>query len=822
MLHTAVVYANKRQQRTLQTWVSTVLTAYPDSLLVEVSDEQIDHLLASGYSLEVLEGINQIDVGGETVDTSISPLEFPTYRRAARGVDAHEDAPHHYLVQFIGPIKAEWLQAVERAGGVLREPLPSYAYVVELTPDAYQNVSNLPWVRWVGYYEPNLRVSPELRQNLEEPQRRWAPPQNHGAAASTGEGDGSHTDDGSMTVTAKGESQAGGVAEAPPAEPLLSTFTVRFFTPEQLQAAVPTIEALGGEVSGALNKMTVVATVSFPPATPDLQAKVMDLAYIHGVKSVDQFLLRQVRNNIAARLMGALAVMSPNEPGLTGKGEVIGVADTGLDSGDTATIHPDFAGRVAAIQSWPISADYNSVILNKDGNDGPADLDSGHGTHVAGSALGSGAASAQHNEVIRGLAPEATLVFQAIEQKLEWTPAYRQAFRQRYGRDPAPFGLAGLPADLYAFFEKAYEAGVRIHNNSWGGGALGAYDNYCEALDRFVWEHKDFVTLVAAGNDGVDYDRDGKIDPTSVTPPATAKNCITVGAAESERANAGYQAAWGQLWPRSYGRDPIRTDRVSDNGADIAAFSSRGPTRDGRIKPDIVAPGTNIVSTRSHHLSGGRHGWGEYSPLTADYLVNGGTSMATPLATGAVALLRQFLRQHGRRNPSAALLKALLLHGATYRPYRYGATGGAPYDFEQGWGHLNVAESVQPALPRAISMYDRVRGLVTGRSVRLSAIVSDGSIPFKATLVWTDFPSSASQTINLINDLDLIVTAPDGQNYHGNQFGAPYNRNFDRKNNVEMVVIASPAAGRYLLTVRAHNVPRGPQDFALVWSGGLG
>lgn len=82
-----------------------------------------------------------------------------------------------YLVQFIGPIKPEWLQAVEKAGGILREPLPSFAYVVELSDAAYEAVKNLDFVRWIGYFEPNLRVSPDLRQSLEEPASRGVGPQ---------------------------------------------------------------------------------------------------------------------------------------------------------------------------------------------------------------------------------------------------------------------------------------------------------------------------------------------------------------------------------------------------------------------------------------------------------------------------------------------------------------------------------------------------------------------------------------------------------------------------------------------------------------------
>jgi hypothetical protein len=99
--------------------------------------------------------------------------------------------------------------------------------------------------------------------------------------------------------------------------------------------------------------------------------------------------------------------------------------------------------------------------------------------------------------------------------------------------------------------------------------------------------------------------------------------------------------------------------------------------------------------------------------------------------------------------------------------------------------------------------------------------VNEVSVPLAFTLVWTDYPGSPSVYPNLINDLDLVVTSPSGATYYGNSRdgqpgGAP-----DRVNNVERLVIGQPELGRYSIRVRAFNVPRGPQDFALVYSGGL-
>src|SRR5439155_22064461 len=100
-----------------------------------------------------------------------------------------------------------------------------------------------------------------------------------------------------------------------------------------------------------------------------------------------------------------------------------------------------------------------------------------------------------------------------------------------YGR----YLLAGIPADLKRLFSDAYSKGARIHSNSRGGGDPGSYDEQCRALDEFVWRHKDFCVVVAAGNDGTDSDGDGQINPMSMSSPGTAKNCITVGACENRR-----------------------------------------------------------------------------------------------------------------------------------------------------------------------------------------------------------------------------------------------------------------------------------------------
>ncbi len=790
MADTVLVYASKRQRTRLRRQGFELLAEYEDYVLTRATGEQVELLRESGYEVEIYRA---------------RPPRGPAFEAAGSvaAEPAHDPGPstygpgeHYYLVNFIGPVKPEWLKEIEQHGGRLQNPEPPHGYVVALDDPAYEWATQTGYIEEVRHYGASHRISPDLKETLRNDRlpRRGV----------------------------QGEAAAGDRLPAS-VERIPNAFTVRFFQAEDLVQALPRINEMGATPSEPQPGGKVI-TVTFDPQSSDMQGHVDQLAALHGVRSIEPCVLRQLRNNIAAGLMAAEEVQDPSGLGLSGRGEIVSVADSGLDTGDPATIHPDFAGRIAALFSWPVTSEWASVVTNAGGDDGPADARSGHGTHVTGSLAGSGAGWSPANPGeggVRGIAWEASIVFQAIEQRLDWTDSYRQSYFRQYRRYPPESGLAGLPADLRLLFEQAYDEGARIHSDSWGGGMYGAYDHYSEAVDRFTWDHKDFLILMSAGNDGTDEDGDGIVESGSVTPPGTAKNAITVGAAESVRAEGGYQRAYGSLWPASFGAAPLKGDLPSDHPDDIAAFSSRGPTRDGRIKPDLVAPGTNILSARSTLLQGPTFGWGPFQESDR-YMFNGGTSMATPLVAGAAALVREFLRKVKRRaQPSAALIKATLIHGAGYRAYRHEPAGPGPYDWSQGWGHVDLGRSLVPEGTTNIRWYDQRRGLGTGQSWRWSCTVNDTSAPLAFTLAWTDFPGSPSTYPNLVNDLDLVITSPSGAMIYGNTpsgepGGAP-----DRVNNVERVVIPEPEAGRYRIRVRAFNVPSGPQDFALVYSGGL-
>jgi hypothetical protein len=192
------------------------------------------------------------------------------------------------------------------------------------------------------------------------------------------------------------------------------------------------------------------------------------------------------------------------------------------------------------------------------------------------------------------------------------------------------------------------------------------------------------------------------------------------------------------------------------------------------------------------------------------YFFEGGTSMATPLVAGCMANIRAFLRTvHGLKNPSAALLKALVINGAVDMTGQYmPSEAGAIPNNNEGFGRVDVqAVSGRMGLAK-VDLLDENKKLDTGQAESRVVQVPPGVHLLKATLVWTDPPGEGLQS-----DLDLIVTAGT-QTRHGNV--AAGSTAFDRVNNVEQVVWSTIPPGAVTITVNAHKAALGAQDYALV------
>ena len=654
---------------------------------------------------------------------TVEPSQSPTIRLEDRWVDPlaptvnavtesilsaarREIQDELRIVQFNGALTPEIADALATRGLRVVGAVPHNAYIIMVPANQQLALAEIPSVRWTGNYAPQFRVGAKLRRARSLRERT----------------DGA---DAAIRVQAA-------------------------FLPDANVAQIKAALEAYGEIENVvrLPDLTVV-TMVVPLDQVDAVSRSEWLV------SLEYAPRARVMNNIGTDVIDVRNMW--NLRGLTGKGEIVAVADDGLDIGTISKgLHTDFkdgygAPRVVGLQDYL--------------GDGAADNLVGHGTHVSGTVLGNGALSGSDptNNVYpptcyAGAAPRAELHFQALGSN-----------------NPAVAGIVYPPADLGDLFRPAYTNGARIHQDSWGYLAYGDYDTRCRQLDVFAFNHPDMLIVYAVGNAGVDSDSNGVIDSVSAGSPGTAKNTLTVGDTENNRPSE--FGTWGALWPASYPVNPIKDDPIANRTNGMAAFSSRGPCGDGRYKPDIVAPGTYVASTRTHAIPLATPIlWGQGTLLAGDsnYVFSGGSSMSAPFVSGAAALLREEFRlNRGYPNPSAPLMRAVLVNGARdVSPGQYLSPQEIPMapNGVEGWGRCELHSTLYGP-PNYALQWDTNTFGPAGTWTK-SVTVYDTNMPFKVHLAWNDMqgsPFSLDQTVSylagggILNDLDLCVIGPKGQ-----------------------------------------------------------
>ena len=498
--------------------------------------------------------------------------------------------------------------------------------------------------------------------------------------------------------------------------------------------------------------------------TEDQVSKLTKLSAVKYVEVMRKFTIF----NDVSKTENLMNVEAVNRSGYTGKGVTVCVADTGLDSGKLSTLHPDFQNK-----------NVTGVICSTNHRDKWSDLN-GHGTHVSGSVLGTGS----NNYLNAGMAPDASLYFICCgdEGNSIYTP---------------------VESDV----KGAYDAGARIMSNSWGDGAGATYTAISYMWDSFANKFPDMLILFAAGNSNKNIDTENN---SSISSTSSAKNVLTVAAAESYRPSS--SKTYHDI--ANVGEDTVfYNDKIAypsdGKNQGMAYFSSRGPCKDGRTKPDICAPGTLIKSTESIYDSQNNGTRRSY------YTSMSGTSMATPLTAGACADILQFLIESGVEKPSSALIKAVLINGArTMGTGQYRDVVEIPDvspNCVNGFGHVDLKESLYPE-SGGLFFFE---GSLSNTGDEVSYIFENsfsGAANF--TLCWNDSAGSVFSQKILVNDLDLTVTA-DKAVYlpNGLESGS------DSINNVEKCHVNSFPTGNATVKVKAARIMRGPQSFALVVSG---
>jgi len=344
---------------------------------------------------------------------------------------------------------------------------------------------------------------------------------------------------------------------------------------------------------------------------------------------------------------------------------------------------------------------------------------------------------------------------------------------------------------------------------------FGFYGDHTQAFDKIAYNAPYYLIVEAAGNAhgstgpavGQDYygyksasdqtfvDKGARPDSISsnngydcISSTANAKNILTVGAVN----------------PLPYG--PANSQSIT-----TAYFSSWGPTDDGRIKPDLVGNGLNVLSTGASS--------------TTSYITLSGTSQAAPNITGSLYLLQEYYAQKN----SGAFMKAATLKGlACHTAFDAGNVGP---DYVFGWGLLDMKAAAQAITDIGTKSKINENTLAQGTTQTFN-IVASGNGPLVATISWTDPAGSitADGTINdrtpkLVNDLDIRIS--DGTKTYmpwvldPNNPSAAATTGDNIRDNVEQVYVAGAIPGRTYTIQISHKgtLTSGPQAYSLIVTG---
>lgn len=711
------------------------------------------------------------------IDTSVIAAGGPSIEIPER-FQAEKDTTR-FIVLFSEPLSEKQKAALSAVGATIEHYLPNRAYAISADAETIKKVKAMNGVRHVEPFHPYFKMSGDVQAYL------------------MGTAD---------EETAK-RVEAG-------------KYDVLFFSSDN---AVKELRKLGAEVILMGNGgNTEIGRVD---CSPDI---LYEIVRCDAVKWVESRVPFRAMNDLANKTIRG-NVIKLGHSGLDGSGVTICVVDTGIDH-----THRAFAQNPNQNTSYyPTKVNSRIVYYEVRTNawsesNGQYDDHIGHGSHVSGSILGNGGWSMN---VLKspgsGNAPYATNQFAGI------APAAQLVMLEDFNS-----------FDATNMTKTAYTKGGRIMSHSWGasvydyGVASRMWDQLVRDGNPSMAGNQEMITFFAAGNDG-----GGNNDGTggtagTVGQPGNAKNVIAIGAVEQRRLCDNLNVS------------PYNSVPNTDSDWQIADYSSRGPTPDGRIKPDVVAPGSYVMSVQTKDVNFDIVEWptgvdrdfrnGNLDSGT-NYAVMSGTSMSTPLAAGAAALVYQYYMNTYGKAPSPAMMKAMMVNGAVgLLSYFYEMEPYGPSPCHEGWGMIDLSKTIDGPGTRAtdeMMFYDQEAGDVivqTGESVVKTYTVAENDAGgLKVTLAWTDVAGTPGAGAMLVNDLDLVVTAPDGTVYQGNYMGrrvwgttsyelSAYNTNYsDRANNVESVIIRHAAKGSYKIEVKGYQVPQPSQDFALVITKGV-
>jgi len=586
---------------------TAILHESGDQAWVAIDDAQAERFAAQGILVQFHAEADWI----ETPAAFFDPLQAEPQPPAALAAQSPVgDATAYTIVQFIAQPDPDWINQIEDAGGIYIQDQSVYAAIFRLGTAHMAAVRALAFVRWLGLYHPAYALSFTLAGRDE-------PYDAIGLASLQVD---------PATVVASGQ----------------GTVEVLFFDDQRVDDRQVAVTAAGATVRQNIGYSLIVDVDA---------AQLPAVLRVPGVSLVERYIPADVTNFRAGVITQVAQVRSFGNvtflTNLDGAGEIAGVVDTGLDTGVAATMHPDLAGRVAFITNMNGGAN-TPADGQPDPSSGPGAINH-HGTHVAGTVAGDGAQSAGR---VRGVAPAAQLIFHSANDVTSGNGL-------NFGR-------------FLAAFTTAHARGARVHTNSWGSNSNNLrYDNATSGvIDRFCYLNPEDLVIFTSGNSESDANGNGILDQTSMRRQSLAKNALSIGATENVTNAEGINLDYRTAFPGRYTAAALNALAapppaagvfpLSDNADHVALFSNRGrvflpspaagppvPAARRRAKPDLVAPGTNIVSTKLRALPAFPVGnFRRANSVSAlDYFVNSGTSMAAPHVAGAALLVRQYYRQ---------------------------------------------------------------------------------------------------------------------------------------------------------------------------------
>lgn len=343
-----------------------------------------------------------------------------------------------------------------------------------------------------------------------------------------------------------------------------------------------------------------------------------------------------------------------------------------------------------------------------------------------------------------------------------------------FGADLGVYGVSGMFSTLYQAFDSIYshynKYEIRITSTSYSNGNNAGYTSLAQLMDIHINDMPDLMHVFSAGNAG------------------------------ASDFGYGAGAGWGNITGgHKQAKNVIATGNVTYQDV-LANSSSRGPAHDGRIKPDICAVGTNVLSTIDPDT---------YANFT-------GTSMACPGIAGTLGQLYQAYKElNNGNNPSSALIKASVLNTAD-------DLGNPGPDYKHGWGRINARRAYS-----IIKNNQYISDMISQGGNKTHIItVPNGVSELRIMVYWHDFEATVGVSKALVNNLDLTVTTPSSQvvlpwvldpTPNPVNLNTPAVQGVDTLNNVEQVTITNPAAGNYTVTINGTQVPQGPQEYYVVY-----